>query len=280
MVALADVVAVLETFYPPELALQWDAVGLVVGRPEQTVERVALAVDPVRSAVDQALDWGADLLIAHHPLLLRPVHSVAATTFKGAIVDDLIRSGCALFTAHTNADCAIGGVADVFAEVIGLTKLRPLVPASSSVDGKQAGLGRLGELIYPITLTALAERVAAALPATAHGLRIAGDGQTLVRTVALLPGAGDSLFEEVRQAGVDVYITADLRHHPASEAREAAQFNANNRPFLIDLPHAASEWHWLADCAERLTNTLAVDGTKLETLVIETVADPWSAQIA
>lgn len=128
---LADVVAALERRYPPRTAESWDRVGLAVGDPAAPVRRVLLAVDPVATVVDEAEEWDADLLVTHHPLLLRGVHSVAATTSKGALVHRLVRAGCGLYTAHTNADSAHGGVAEALADAIGLTATTPLVAADA-----------------------------------------------------------------------------------------------------------------------------------------------------
>ncbi|MDR1428314.1 MAG: Nif3-like dinuclear metal center hexameric protein, partial [Bifidobacteriaceae bacterium] len=272
---VAQVVAILDTLFPPALAEPWDAVGLVVGEPDAPAGRVAFAVDPVRRAVDEALDWGADLLVVHHPLLLRPVNSVAATTFKGAIVHRLIANGCALYTAHTNADAAPGGVADALADAIGLLGCGALVPAADDAGG----LGRVGHLALPLRLRDFAELVARALPATCHGVRVAGDLDGQVATVAVVAGAGDSLFDEVRGAGADAFVTADLRHHPASEARERALFDGSGRPYLVDVSHSASEWHWLARAAEGLTACVSGLGARVVTTVSRAVADPWDARI-
>ncbi|MGO1316519.1 MAG: Nif3-like dinuclear metal center hexameric protein [Cellulomonadaceae bacterium] len=125
---LGTVVGLLDERYPPRTAEPWDAVGLVVGDPAAPVRRVLFAVDPVATVVDEALAWGADLIVTHHPLLLEGVHSVAATSAKGALVHRMIRGGCALYVAHTNADAAHRGVADALAGVLGLTDLVPLVP--------------------------------------------------------------------------------------------------------------------------------------------------------
>jgi dinuclear metal center YbgI/SA1388 family protein len=278
---LREVVALLDGLYPPRLAEPWDAVGLVVGRPDARVARIAFAVDPVFQAVEDAIAWEADLLVVHHPLLLRPVSSVAADTHKGAIVHRLIAAGCALYTAHTNADSAGGGVADALAEAIGVGGLRPLAPAAGeTAGGRPAGLGRVGALSSPMTLGSFASRVARALPATEHGVRIAGDVDAVVQTVAVVGGAGDSLFEEVRAAGVDVFVTADLRHHPASEARERARFDGTDRPYLLDVAHSASEWHWLARAARAVARSLSEGGARVETTVNPAVADPWTARIA
>ncbi|WP_245648337.1 Nif3-like dinuclear metal center hexameric protein, partial [Micromonospora rosaria] len=123
---MADVVAELARRYPPAWAEDWDRVGLVLGEPTAPVRRVACVVDVLPETVAEALDAGADLIVAHHPLLLRGVSSVAPTTWKGRIVHRLIRAGVALYTAHTNADVARPGVSDALAARFGLTGLRPL----------------------------------------------------------------------------------------------------------------------------------------------------------
>lgn len=376
----------LEGLYPAGTAQSWDAVGLVCGDPDEPVRRVLLAVDPTAAVVDEALEWGAQLLVTHHPLLLRGVHGVPATTAKGRLVHRLVRGGCALLTAHTNADVASPGVSDALARVIGLGDLRPLVPgpvapldsvvvhvptpdADRLVDALAAagagalgaysrcaftqpgtgtflpgegaapavgvvgrlervaetrvqmvlarrdrgavvralrqahpyeepafellelvddpttpvGLGRVGDLQRPMALGRLAEHVAAVLPATAQGVRVAGDLDAPVRRVAVCGGAGDDLLDAVRASGADAYVTADLRHHPASEAREHGR---GAPPYLLDVAHWASEWPWLAGCASRLGSALAAghpeaagDATTVELRVSTTRTDPWDAHV-
>ncbi|OJV76475.1 MAG: Nif3-like dinuclear metal center hexameric protein [Cellulomonas sp. 73-92] len=378
---LADVVAALERRYPLRGAESWDAVGLVVGDPAQPVRRVLFAVDPVAAVADEALAWGADLLVTHHPLFLRAVHSVAATTFKGAVAHGLVRGGVALWAGHTNADAAAGGVAEALAEAIGLVDLAPLVAAprepmdkivvmvpvghaeamvdalaaagagaqgeytraaftstgeGTFVPGEGAhpaigapgvretvvearvemvaprgrrgavvaalraahpyeepafdvleeaalaagtGLGRVGRLPEPQRLADFAARVAAAIPATVQGVRYAGDPGLVVRTVAVLAGAGDGEFDAVRAAGVDAYVTSDLRHHPASEARERALFEGRGTPALVDTAHFASEWPWLERAARALVADLAAAGTTVEARVSTLCTDPWTARV-
>ena len=128
MPALADVVDLVHGWYPPAIAADWDRVGLTVGDPDAEVRRILLAVDPVHAVVREAIGDRADLLVTHHPLLLRGVSSVAATTPKGRVVHDLIAAGCGLLTAHTNADAPAGGVSESLALALGLTEVRPLVP--------------------------------------------------------------------------------------------------------------------------------------------------------
>src|SRR6187200_2268349 len=100
--SLAEVLDVLRDRFPESLAEDWDQVGLVCGDPEAAVRTIVFAVDPTLAIVEEAVALGADLLVTHHPLLFRAVHSVATTTAKGRIVHRLIGSSCALFTMHTN----------------------------------------------------------------------------------------------------------------------------------------------------------------------------------
>ncbi|PRX92456.1 Nif3-like dinuclear metal center hexameric protein [Allonocardiopsis opalescens] len=271
-VTLAQVLAAFEEIYDPAWAESWDAVGLVTGDPGRPVRRVLFAVDPAEEVVAEAAAGGADLIITHHPLLLRGVHGVPATTPKGRRVHELIRSGIALYTAHTNADVAVPGVSDALARTVGLTGgLRPIAPAA---DDPRRGLGRIGELDRPTTLGAFARQVAAALPATAGGIRVAGEPDRPVRVVAVSGGAGDSLLGTVADLGADVYLTADLRHHPATE------FVERGGPALIDAAHWATEWPWLAEGAAALTRALAERGATVETSVSTAVTDAWTGGLA
>lgn len=284
--SLARVVALLEARYPPSTAESWDAVGLVTGDPAAPVRKVLFAVDPVAAVIAEAAEWGADLLVTHHPLLLRGVHSVAAGTLKGQAVHTLITSGCALFAAHTNADAASRGVADALADAFGLLERTPLEPTPGAAPG--VGLGRVGRLPSPTTLRAFAELVATVLPETAQGIRVAGDLTAEVSTVAVLGGSGDSHLGAARASGADVYVTSDLKHHGVSDAREQAALDAvlagrpaqDGRPFLVDTAHFASEWPWLAYAAADLVHDLAATGTTVETRVSTVTTDPWTARIA
>src|SRR4051812_47378377 len=131
MPALSDLVDLLHGWYPPATAEGWDAVGLAYGDPAADVRRVLLAVDPTIEVAREAAEWGADLLVTHHPLFLKPVHGFAATTPKGRTLATLAGAGCALLTAHTNADQAEGGVSEALALALGLTDLAPLQPAAA-----------------------------------------------------------------------------------------------------------------------------------------------------
>lgn len=270
-ITVADIVAMVESAAPSSLAESWDSVGLICGDPADPVHRILLAVDPVQAVADEAVALGVDLVLTHHPLYLRGTHHVAATDPKGRVVHTLVRHGIALLNAHTNLDAARGGVADALADAVGLTGTRPLEPQEASPD---QGIGRVGSLPCPTTLRDLATQVAVALPDSVPGLLVSGDLDATVATMAVSGGAGDSLLVAARQAWVDVFLTADLRHHPASEHTEAG------RPFLLCGTHWATEWVGLAPLATRLATEAARRGRRLDLRVSTLVTDPWSLHLA
>lgn len=268
---MADVVAALDRRYPPAWAEEWDRVGLVLGEPSAPVHRVACVVDVVPETVAEALAANVDMIVAHHPLLLRGVSSVAPTTYKGRIVHQLIRNDVALYVAHTNADVANPGVSDALAVRFGLTGLRPLHhPAPDAPSrGEGRGAGRIGELPQPMTLAELTRHAAAVLPVTAWGVRAAGDPGRRVRTLAVSGGSGDGFLADATAAGVDAFLTADLRHHPAGEHLAAGG------PALLDAAHWATERPWLDDLAAHLRDVLGV-----ETHLSDLDTDPWTVHAA
>jgi len=270
---LADVVRALEGLYPPGTAQPWDRVGLVSGDLAQPVRRVHFAVDPTLAVIEEARALGADVLVTHHPLLLRGIHSVATTGAKGASLTALVVHDIALFVAHTNADVATPGVNDALAAACGLEDVEPL----AVVEGQP--LGRVGLLPSPVPLRAFVQSLYAALPDAAGGLRVAGRADASVQRVAVMGGAGDDLFDQVRACGADVYVTADLRHHPVLEAREEAR---GGPPYLVDAGHWATESLWLSGAARALRESLAAAGdeaSRVETHISTLRTDPWDFTI-
>ncbi|MBE1548880.1 dinuclear metal center YbgI/SA1388 family protein [Mycobacterium sp. OAS707] len=369
-VPLSEIIGLLDAAYPPRLAADWDSVGLVCGDPDEPVETVTVAVDATAAVVAEVPDRG--MLLAHHPLLLRGVDTVAASTAKGALLHQMIRTGRALFTAHTNADAAAPGVSDALADVLGLTVeevLEPIsvgagvdkwvvfVPADAADAVREAmfaagaghigdyshcswstpgtgqflptegasptigtvgsvervpedrvemvaparlrahvlaalrtahpyeepafdifglatvpgdvGLGRVGTLHRPEPLSAFVARVHDALPPTSWGVRAAGDSEATVSRVAVCGGAGDSLLNTVADAGVQAYVTADLRHHPADEHTRASDVA------LVDVAHWASEFPWCRQAADLLRSHF---GDALPVRVSAIRTDPWNVE--
>lgn len=268
---VGDVVDLLRDAAPPELAEEWDSNTLICGDPADPVRTVLLAMDPLTAVVDEAIERGVDMVITHHPLFLRGTDHVGAVDPKGRSVHRLIRAGIALANAHTTWDSARGGNADALAALLGLTSTVPLEPADADPD---LGIGRVGTLPEPMTLRALAERVAEALPDTAPGLLVGGELDTTVERVAVSGGAGDSLLGAARNAGADVFLTADLRHHPASDHLEGG------RPYLLCGTHWATESVGLPPLARRLEEGAAQRGRTLTAHVSTVVTDPWTLRLS
>lgn len=274
---LGDVVAVLEGAYPLTWAEDWDRPGLVVGDPAAPVRRVHLAVDPTLAVARDSSD--ADLLVTHHPLLLRGVSHLPATSGKGAVVAALIRSGTALWCGHTDVDRSSRGTVGAWIRALDLHGVAPL--ASEPSDGETVdaahgsrlvGLGAVGT-VEPTTVGLLARRVAERVPATVQGVRWTGDRDRPVRRVAVCPGAGDSLLDAAVRSGADAYITSDLRHHPALEHLESAA-DPSAVPALIDVAHSASEALWLPLARELLLE--ALPGLDIE--ISGRSTDPWAGR--
>lgn len=266
---VADLCAAVERLWPMAGAEHWDAAGLLSGDPAATVSSVHLAVDAVPDVADEAISLGADLLLVHHPLLLRGVTTVAEDGFKGAVLARLIRGGCALVSAHTNADTVETGTSAELASRLGVVETTPLVAGNSPATG----IGRVGRLADPTTLGRLARQLADLLPATASGIRVSGAFDRRIETVALCAGAGDSYLGEPAVLGADVYISSDLRFHPASAFREDAKLVGG--PALIDVSHWASEWLWLETAAAQLLRELP----GLVVTVSDLRTDPWDFTI-
>ena len=269
---VGEIRRVIHEAYPPQLAESWDAVGLVCGDPTDEVNTVAFALDCTQEVADKAVELGAQMLVVHHPLLLRGVTSVAADTPKGRVIHTLIRNGVALLAAHTNADKARPGVNDKLAELVGIKPGRPIVPVEpyENLDGA-LGLGRVGELEQPMTLREFTQRVADALPETEWGVRAAGDPERVVKRVAVSSGSGDSFLDQAAALGVDVYVTSDLRHHPVDEHLRAAHLAHPEGPAVVDTAHWASEFPWTTQARDIVETALRVN-----TEIIDVRTDPWT----
>ena len=273
---VGDVMALMESWYPAATAQSWDRVGLIVGDPAAPVRSILLALDPTAAIADQAVagpsgdEQSFDMVITHHPLLLRGASFLPVTDPKGGVVTTLIRSGVALFNAHTNADVACDGVATALADLIGLRDTSPLEPCGTDAEGHEIGLGRVGT-VDETTLGAFADHVASVLPASPSGLFVGGDESAPVTRVAVLGGAGDSALEAARAAGVDVYLTADLRHHPASEHLEGGA------PALLCGSHWATESPWLPVLARKIRQAARSADVELRVEVSTIVTEPWTS---
>ncbi|BDQ00373.1 GTP cyclohydrolase 1 type 2 [Aquiluna sp. KACHI24] len=245
--------------WPLDAKASWDNPGLAIGSPRSTVNKVLLSVDVTPQIIKEAATSGAGLVFSHHPLLLRGVDSVNAETLKGNVVTSAITNGIAVFSAHTNADFASGGVSEVLAKTIGIAPTGPLTSEGDGVVGN----------LTPQRLVDFARLVAKLLPSVAQGVLVQGDPERIISKVGLVAGAGDSYLDAARAAGVDLYITSDLRHHPASDFRDNAIVSGG--PALMNIAHFSAEWPWLEQAAAELRKAFP----EVEFVVSELNTDPW-----
>jgi dinuclear metal center YbgI/SA1388 family protein len=249
-VSLKGAIEVFEKLWPVSLAEDWDVVGLVSGSAHQEIKSVLLTVDVTSEVVEHAREVGADLIFAHHPMLLRGVTSIAEDTAKGKVLSELVRSNIAVYAAHTNADSVETGTSAVIAKALGLINSRPLSQSALPTQG----IGQIGD-IGSMTLGVLASKLNDLLPPTATGVRVAGPFDRKVSKVALCAGAGDSYSLMALDQGADVFITSDLKHHNSQEILELAK--ARNVEFaLIDISHWAAEFVWLETAKKELEQAL------------------------
>ncbi|BDR54483.1 GTP cyclohydrolase 1 type 2 [Bombiscardovia apis] len=294
-VSLGKAVEVLEQLYPLSYAEDWDHPGLIVGEPSWPVSTIYCAVDPTLEIIDEAIAAGAQLLICHHPLFFRSINNVSGFGVHGAIVNRLVEAHCGLWVGHTNADAAVRGVAQAAADAFGLSDQRPLQAVAfdshdwhaQTGNEQSVGSGRVGRLAEPTSLRDFANRVAAVLPKTELGVQVAGSPDAMVQTVAVLPGSGDSMFDDVSASGADVYVTSDLRHHPATDAYQQAQYEARLRgstgqasqvkPLLINTPHSAIEGLWFRYASQDIHAAIEqATGARLKVQVSTRSTDPWT----
>ncbi|MGO2426476.1 MAG: Nif3-like dinuclear metal center hexameric protein [Corynebacterium flavescens] len=219
---VGDIRGVLDAAYPPSLAESWDAVGLICGDPQDPVNSVGFALECTQAVAQRAVERGLDMLVVHHPLLLRGVDSVAADTPKGKVIHTLVRAGIALFAAHTNADKARPGVNDRLAELIGISAGRPVVPVDPQI------LDKWGVQVPPEAVeqlkNALFEVGAGQLSNYSHcSFDIAGTGQFLpqegarpvVGGVGKLQRGPETRIEFVAPSTLRATLTAVLKEaHP------------------------------------------------------------------
>jgi dinuclear metal center YbgI/SA1388 family protein len=263
---LSTLVSHFEKFWPTAHAEPWDNVGLVVGDTAVEVSKILVAVDLTHSVIDEAEAAGAQLILTHHPVLYKPLSTLAESQLKGSLISRLIRLGIFVYSAHTNADVQADGSSSLMALAFGATNLTPLVTTAQGF-----GHGCLGELKQPISLADFAKTVSLALPSTARGISIAGDLGQQIETIAVCGGAGDSFLPDVLASRADVYVTSDLRHHAALDALETPRV----KPLaLIDVSHFAAESLWLVAAAERVSGV-----SELQVIVSKTKTDVWEKVI-
>ena len=216
MATVSDILAYLEKLAPSSMKMDWDNVGLLCGSGGAPVTRILVALDPFEHVCQEASDIGADLIVSHHPLIFRPLASItdASAITRGIML--LCQKGISAINAHTNLDCAPGGVNDVLAETLGLSQVEVVNPSGVDGQGRPWGLLRCG-YVQEQNLEHFLQSVKKKLGTPV--LRYAEGGKP-VHKVAVGGGACAGALHEAIAAGCDTFVTSDIKYNDFWEAKE------------------------------------------------------------
>lgn len=253
MVKVATVMEFMEKIAPKRLAEDWDNPGLLVGSPQNIVNKIIVALDVNERIIDLASKKGAELIVSHHPLIFKPIKAIRSDLPIGAKLFNLIANNISVFSAHTNLDSAEGGVNDIIANKLGLTDIKPL---ATSANGEPA-LGRIGKLEHGVKFEEFAELVKTNLNLS-HVRLIKGD-KTTIKKVGLCGGAGAEFIERAAFLGADAYITGDVKYHDGEKAKSLGIH-------VIDAGHFGTEYPIVKELAKKLRaefqNTEIIEDTE------------------
>ncbi len=208
-----EIIDKLEALSPTEFAEEWDNIGLLAGRRDKEVRTVYIALDATDAVIGEAVRLGADLLLTHHPLIFKKMSRVNTDDFIGRRVCELIRNDISYYAMHTNFD--VMGMADAAADELSL-KDRRVLDVTYEDDISKEGCGRVGELKDSMRVEALAGLVKEKFHVP--NVRVFGDLDSPVRTVAVMPGSGGGFIQDALAAGADAMITGDVGHHEGIDA--------------------------------------------------------------
>ena len=216
MATVADILEFMETLAPRSMKMDWDNVGLLCGSRSTPVTKILVALDPFEHVCAEAAQWGAELIVTHHPLIFRPLPNVTDETSIGRAIIQMCRCGISAINAHTNLDQVPGGVNDVLAQTLGLSNIQVISPCGTDENGTPWGLLRMGEVEKQPLGTFLAT-VKDSLGC--EGLRYVGGGKP-VRKIAVGGGACSGEMLDALHAGCDTFVTADIKYNQFWDAQD------------------------------------------------------------
>ncbi len=241
-----DILEFLDSKAPFSLAEEWDNAGLLIGSPDNEVNRVLVALDATVGAIEAAKAMGADLIVTHHPVIFSPLKALDSDGIPYA----LVAAGIDVISVHTNADKGDGGVNDVLAARLGLTDLRTT----------EDGFCRIGKLTEPTDATAFAKMVADTL-----NTAVRVNGGDKIRTVAVCGGSGGD-FITTLAGEIDAFVSGEVRHHQWLEANALGVTVIEAGHYATEVPIVDTLCHWLQEAFPSLTVTAYYDNTPYETV--------------
>ena len=256
MVTTEKIYEAMQRLAPLELAESWDNPGLLVDCGG-SVTRVLAALDITPEVAAEAKEKGCQLIVSHHPVIFSPLKRIGGQD----VPFQLVRNGISAICMHTNLDAAAGGVNEVLAGLFGMREMESFA----------GGCGRVGG-IDPIPVPQLARNAQTVLgglcnlPASGPAVQVKfADTGKPVRRLAVISGAGGSLFEDALAMGADCLLTGEASHH---HALDAARLGLS----LVAAGHYATEFPAMAVVAQRLRAALP----ELEVLVSTRNRDPFT----
>ena len=258
MTTVGDILKYIETLAPRSMKMDWDNVGLLCGSKATPVTKVLVALDPFEGVCREAAQWGAQLIVTHHPVIFQAPKAITDETSVGRSILQLCAHGISAINAHTNLDCAPGGVNDVLAKKLALVNVQVVDPEGTDENGNEWGLLRMGE-VPEQPLDAFLNRVKTLLGC--EGLRYV-DGGKPVRKVAVGGGSCAGEMLDALRAGCDTFVTADVKYNQFWDAKEQGLS-------LIDAGHFATENPVVSVLAEKIAGAFP----EIEVKISETHAD-------
>ena len=260
MAVTAELVAqVIEKIAPKSWAEDWDNVGLLVGSGSTPIERILITLDGTLEVVEEAKDYGAQLIVAHHPIIFRPLKNLRADNAAAQVPLRLLQHQIGYYTAHTNLDQSIFSSSRALGEVLGLKEMKILEePAYDLIPllnrGEKRGYGVSGYLPNPEKLGDVWKRFLSCLrqpgvyarPYDLAGVRLAGTVENVVRKVAIVNGSGARFVQKALFKGADLLITGDVDHHAALDALEGGMAVGDLGHFLSEAPMLQAMYHYLS----------------------------------
>lgn len=241
MATVNDILIFLETLAPRSMKMDWDNVGLLCGSRKAEVSKILVALDPFEGVCEEAAAVGAQLIVTHHPLIFQALKSITDETSIGRSIQLLCRENISAINAHTNLDCAPGGVNDRLATALGLEEIEVIDPMGSDENGVEWGLLRKGT----VSEQSLADFLSVVKTALGcDGLRYV-DGEKPVHNVAVGGGACASELMDAYRAGCDTFVTSDVKYNQFWDAKD---LGLN----LIDAGHFYTENPITACLAEKI----------------------------
>jgi dinuclear metal center YbgI/SA1388 family protein len=204
-----DIVKYLDAKYPKELAYEWDNVGLQIGSLNKKVTTILITLDVTKETIKEAITHQAEMIISHHPLIFKPIHSVTIESPRGWMINQLLKNDMTLYTMHTNYDLADGGMNDVLAALLGISN--PLL--LDEIDK----IGRYGD-VEPMGMLAYIAKVKEVL--NTDSVRFVGSLDKTVKRVGISGGSGSNHVGQAKKQNCDLYITGDVTYHTALDCEQ------------------------------------------------------------